>query len=402
MKQRRSKLWSDEQAAAALPTAFFHAMQRWYQDHGRRLPWTGERDPYRVWLREIMLQQTTVVAVIPYLERFLNRFPDVTSLAQASLDDVLALWSGLGYYRRARHLHQTAVLIQQHYAGHFPDDLAVLQKLPGVGRYTAAAIAAFAFDRPVGLVETNTRRVYCRLAGYAGDPQSPAGQRWLWEWSEQLAQQAVSPDLHKRHFSGTAGDWHQALMDLGAEICTPIQTRCQICPVEAWCMARHQGRVGELPKLAPRPAMTARRELALVFLRRSHRQRPPQHEVWLHQYAAGQRWAGLWDVPRFSLADQDDPAEVARNKLQLLTDCPQLRLQPLPAQRYSITRYRVSVVVFRVLCLSKKSLEMNPSIDSHLSTQQGWFPLSTCPQLALTSPARSLLQRLRDEPLSLS
>ena len=164
------------------------ALARWSRSHRRDIPWRGERDPYRVWLREIMLQQTTVVAVIPYLKRFLERFPTVQSLAAAEETDVLRLWEGLGYYSRARNLHRAARRIVDEYDGRFPRDIATLQSLPGIGRYTAGAIASFAFDEPAPIIEANTLRLHTRLLGYNGDPRSTDGQRLLWEWAQKLVE----------------------------------------------------------------------------------------------------------------------------------------------------------------------------------------------------------------------
>jgi A/G-specific adenine glycosylase len=172
--------------APALNQAFLHALLDWYRNHGRDLPWRMERDPYRVWLREIMLQQTTVAAVIPYLERFLVRFPTVESLAATEEADVLRLWEGLGYYSRARNLHRAAQRIVSDHGGEFPHEVAALQTLPGIGRYTAGAIASFAFGQPAAIVEANTLRLYSRLLGYDGDPRSSAGQQTLWAFAESL------------------------------------------------------------------------------------------------------------------------------------------------------------------------------------------------------------------------
>jgi A/G-specific adenine glycosylase len=217
----------------------------WYDAHRRGLPWRAERgaraDPYRVWISEIMLQQTTVAAVVPYFERFLARFPTVGELADASEDEVLRQWEGLGYYSRARNIHKTAKLIVAERRGRFPDEVEQLIRLPGIGRYTAGAIASFAFDRPAPIVEANTLRLYCRLTGYAGDPRSAAGQRLLWEFAERV--------LPRR----SPGRFNHALMELGATHCTPAEPDCPRCPVRSCCRAFAEGSQASIPRPASRP-----------------------------------------------------------------------------------------------------------------------------------------------------
>src|SRR5690606_10067608 len=188
--------------------------------HGRELPWNDQRDAYRVWVSEIMLQQTTVTAVKPYYERFLARFPDVQALAAASEDEVLRLWEGLGYYSRGRNLRKAAQAIVADHAGRLPADAVELARLPGIGRYTAGAIASFAYGLPEPIVEANTLRLYCRLMGYEGDPRSTAGQRQLWSFAEKILPRK-SP-----------GEFNQALMDLGATLCMPVNPNCEACPVQ--------------------------------------------------------------------------------------------------------------------------------------------------------------------------
>ncbi|RPI90021.1 MAG: A/G-specific adenine glycosylase, partial [Planctomycetaceae bacterium] len=185
-----------------------------------------------------MLQQTTVVAVVPYFQRFLARFPTVADLATADQHDVLQLWEGLGYYSRARNLHRAAQALVERHAGVFPRDAEQLQSLPGIGRYTAGAIASFAFDLPAPIVEANTLRLYCRLLGYEDDPRSATGQRLLWSFAEQ-----VLPPKNP-------GEINQALMELGATVCTPVAPGCEECPLAELCVARARG----LQVKIPRPA----------------------------------------------------------------------------------------------------------------------------------------------------
>lgn len=257
-------------------------MLKWYQTAGRQLPWRQSRDPYRIWLSEIMLQQTTVAAVIPYFERFIAAFPDVKALAAAPLDDVLRLWEGLGYYSRARNLHRAAGLIVSEHGGQFPADAALLQKLPGIGRYTAGAIASFAFDLPAPIVEANTERLYARLLGLQQDVRSAAGQKQLWAFAESIVPNA------------RPGDFNQSVMDLGARICTPTNPRCSDCPVSEYCGAFRLGLQHELPRKPPRASVTAIAELAVIPVRMQQ----GRQQFLLRRRAPGERWAGMWDAYR--------------------------------------------------------------------------------------------------------
>ena len=242
----------------------------WYDRHRRTLPWrapAGERTPpYLVWLSEIMLQQTTVATVGDYFHRFVKRWPTVEALAAAPIDDVLSAWAGLGYYARARNLHACAQAVVAQYAGKFPDDEAALLALPGIGRYTAAAIQAIAFDKPASAVDGNVERVIARL--YAIETPLPDAKIEIAARAAELV-----PDQR-------AGDYAQAMMDLGATVCVPKGPRCVICPLIAGCKARAQGLAEELPRRAPKANKPTRRGLAFVLLRKDGavllRKRPPK------------------------------------------------------------------------------------------------------------------------------
>ena len=207
---------------------FRRSLLKWYDEHRRDLPWRQTRDPYRIWLSEIMLQQTRVAAVLEHYRIFLERFPDVYALFAASEDSVLAAWSGLGYYRRARMLHQCAKEIVERHGGSFPQSSEVLRQLPGIGRYTAAAIASIAFSEPVAVVDGNVERVLRRLSG----TELTKEQDW------QQAQAMLAPSR--------PGDFNQAMMELGATVCVPREPRCLLCPVRKCCVTQ-----GDLPREAP-------------------------------------------------------------------------------------------------------------------------------------------------------
>ncbi|RMF05515.1 MAG: A/G-specific adenine glycosylase, partial [Chloroflexi bacterium] len=213
---------------------------RWYRRNGRALPWRDETDPYRIWVSEVMLQQTQVATVVPYYHRFLARFPTVEALAAASQEQVLKLWEGLGYYARARNLHRAAREIVEKWSGRLPQSGAQLRTLPGFGEYTAAAVASIAFGEPVAAVDGNVKRVLARLFAVETDVTRNPGARHIGQAAQQL--------LESRH----PGDWNQAVMELGATVCTPTSPRCAGCPLRKWCRARQLGLQSELPRRPPR------------------------------------------------------------------------------------------------------------------------------------------------------
>ena len=236
--------------------SFRRRLPAWYRRHARELPWRRNRDPYAVWVSEIMLQQTQVGTVAGYFDHFLAAYPTIEALAAADEDDVLRLWEGLGYYRRARQLHQAAKIIAAGYGGRFPRDPESVRRLPGIGRYTAGAILSIAFDAREPILEANTLRLFSRLLAYDGDPRSSEGQQLLWAMGE-----AVLP----RRGSGRL---NQALMELGSEVCTARAPRCQQCPVAALCRANQQSRQVDIPRPKVKRAIEAVRQAAVIVRRR--------------------------------------------------------------------------------------------------------------------------------------
>ncbi len=256
---------------------------QWQTAHGRHhLPWQGTRDPYRVWLSEIMLQQTQVATVLGYYPRFLERFPDVRALAAAPLDDVLALWSGLGYYSRARNLHRCAQAVVAEHGGAFPPTVAQLATLPGIGRSTAGAIAAFCFSERVPILDANVRRVLTRVLGFDGDLARPAQERLLWERAEAL--------LPRRDLQQAMPRYTQGLMDLGAGICLPRRPHCMLCPLQAVCAARRDGD----PERYPVRTRTLRRSAQAWWLLLAC---DGAGRVWLQRRPDTGIWAGLYCPP---------------------------------------------------------------------------------------------------------
>ena len=264
----------------------------WQRGHGRAgLPWQDTRDPYRIWLSEVMLQQTQVATALPYYERFVASFPDVGTLAAATIDRVLEHWAGLGYYRRAHHLHATAKAIVDQHGGVFPRDVAAIAALPGIGRSTAAAIAAFAFGVRAAILDGNVKRVLARHRGIDGFPGTPSVERSLWAAAESLL---PATDIER---------YTQGMMDLGATVCTRAPA-CLVCPVAVDCVARLEGRIGELP--APRPArVVPQRAVRVLVLERSG-------EILFERRPPTGVWSGLWSLPETLL--DDDACSVVRER----------------------------------------------------------------------------------------
>jgi len=303
------------------------ALLAWYRANRRDLPWRRTRDPYAIWISEAMLQQTRVETVIPYYERFLARFPDVAALATADLDDVTALWAGLGYYSRARNLHRAAREVMEHHAGRLPDDVDALRALPGVGRYTAGALASIAFDQPAPIVDGNVARVLARLLALDGDVRGREVQDRLWGEAGELAH------------GEDPGALNQALMELGATVCTPRAPRCDVCPWARSCAARAQGRAAELP-VRSRATPVRRVEAVAGFLERHDRvlavQRPQRGLL-----------GGLWELPGGELCLGESPV---RGLARTLRDGLGLDLrgaEPLGTIEHAFTHRLLRVHVYR-------------------------------------------------------
>lgn len=272
---------------------FAHRLLNWWQSSGRHdLPWQKDRTPYRVWVAEIMLQQTRVGTVIPYFERFTASFPDLQTLALAPTDKVLAHWSGLGYYARARNVHAAALHCLQHHGGELPADADALNALPGIGRSTANAIVAQAHDQRAPILDGNVKRVLARHAGIEGWPGRAAVERALWAKAE-----TCTPDER-------AADYTQAIMDLGAMVCSPRLPDCRECPLAADCVARLADRVHELP--AARPKRTRpRREATLVIFENE------RGEILLQRRPPAGIWGGLWSLPERQEVEHPSAGDVA-------------------------------------------------------------------------------------------
>ncbi|MBN2474794.1 MAG: A/G-specific adenine glycosylase [Pirellulales bacterium] len=304
---------------------FRRRLRHWYTVHARDLPWRRAGHPYAVWVSEIMLQQTQAATVTAYFERFTRELPTIEALAQADEQDVLRLWEGLGYYRRARQLHRAAQVVMQQHAGELPRDPEQLRRLPGIGRYTAGAVLSIAFDMRVPILEANTLRLFSRLLALADDPAVASSQQLLWAMAE-----AVLPQRD-------VGAFNQALMELGSEVCLVRNPRCDDCPVAPLCRANARGLQAEIPPPKPQRPAEAVREAAVLICRRGR--------VLLMRCPEGQRWAGLWDFPRFPVrctrpaALKRELAEKAR-KLTAMTIEPGRHLTTI---KHGVTRFRITL-----------------------------------------------------------
>ena len=305
----------------------------WFRQHGRALPWRQTRDPYRIWISEIMLQQTQVATVIPYYSRFLERFPDVASLAAASLDEVYLYWAGLGYYRRARQLHAAANRIVEDHAGVFPNSYAAIANLPGIGRYTASAIASFAFDQSRGIVEANTQRLFARLMHLELPIAAKDSQSQLWAFADGL--------VAKNNMG--AGEINQALMEIGSQICTPRMPQCEACPLTQWCETQSRGSQTVIPVPKPPKVFTELTEAALLVQNR--------RGLWLlRRCLATERWAGLWDFPRFDISNCTGHRQVLatlQSAFQERFGCPALIDDHVHSLKHSVTRYKITLHCYR-------------------------------------------------------
>ena len=346
---------------AAAPTALAERLIAWQAEHGRHgLPWQQTRDPYRVWLSEIMLQQTQVGTVLGYYGRFLQRFPDVAALAAAPQDEVLTLWAGLGYYSRARNLHRCAQQVVDLFGGRFPASAAVLAGLPGIGRSTAAAIAAFCFGERVAILDGNVKRVLTRALGFAGDLAQTSQQRALWALAEAALPQGAGIEAYT-----------QGLMDLGATLCTTRRPRCPDCPLAGDCRALALGRPEAFPVKTRKPGR-GQRAHALLWLQQGD-------AVWLVQRPGQGVWAGLWALPEF---DTVEALEEATGDW------------PGRSQRQAVIKHQLTHFAWQ-LSPVRHLLPARGDTDAELLSRWPagrWVAAERLPDYGLPAPIRKLLQ----------
>jgi A/G-specific adenine glycosylase len=335
---------------------------QWFRKNARPLPWRSSRDPYAIWISEVMLQQTQVATVIPYFERFLQQFPDVQSLADADEQTVLRFWEGLGYYRRARGLCQAARRIVELGHATIPDDAEFVQSLPGFGRYTTNAVLSQAFDRRLPILEANSQRVLCRLFGIDSDPKQSATQKQLWQLAADLLPVK------------SAGDFNQALMELGALVCKPAKPNCENCQLSAHCEARRQNRVEELPRRASPPKIVAVAEVAVIVRKRD--------QVLLVQRGNGGRWESMWEFPHHEVTD-DETTDDAACRLLTLLGIEADAIGELCAIEHSVTRFRITMTCHEYTHRRGKGRRANHQAIA-------WVPVNKLHDYPLSTPQRRL------------
>ncbi len=331
------------------------SLSQWYRRKARPLPWRESQNPYPIWISEVMLQQTQVAAVIPYFHRFLERFPTLKTLAIAPLPDVLALWSGLGYYSRARNLQKGAQYLMAHHEGNFPRTREEIERVPGIGPYTAGAILSIAFDLPEAIVDGNVQRVFARYYGIQEEIESPAIQKLFWTEAKFWVAKAKSPR-----------DLNQALMELGATVCTKSMPKCDLCPIQNSCTALAKGWQADLPRKRPRKKPVDLWWKTYVFEK--------GNALFLKQNGAGEWWEGLWDFPSVpSLTKEGWGQEPS---------FPNLPSRRLAAQEHTVTHHRIHVAPFHIDLKGKFPIKVE---------QGEWFLKEKAESLPLSSLARKIL-----------
>ncbi len=342
--------------------AFATRVSVWQRREGRHdLPWQNTRDPYRIWLSEVMLQQTQVATVIPYYEKFLARFPTVAELAAAPVDDVMQLWAGLGYYARARNLHRAAQQVAAEHGGKFPADFEGLKTLPGVGRSTAAAIAAFAYGERQPILDGNVRRVFARHFGIEGDVRAKDTEARLWTEAErQVPQENIEA-------------YTQGLMDLGATLCARNEPACLLCPVRETCVAQLEGRTAELPGKRPARETPHRQTRMLVLI--------SSGEVLLEKRPPSGIWGGLWCLPEIPV--EDDPMQVLHRRYAVKGRT----VGEMDAVQHGFTHYSLTIFPLKIAVSKREPRAMEPGLM--------WLNLEDAKNAALPAPVKKILLAAR-------
>jgi A/G-specific adenine glycosylase len=342
---------------------FAHRIINWQKQHGRHdLPWQNTRNPYAIWVSEIMLQQTQVSAVIDYYQRFMTRFPTIQTLAAAEQEEVMQYWSGLGYYSRARYLHHAAQTIVDEFNGEFPQDFIAIQSLSGIGRSTAAAIAAFAFHQVHTILDGNVKRVLARHFAIEGWPSSPKIEKAMWLLAESL--------LPKTDMVA----YTQGLMDLGATLCTRSKPKCSTCPLNTTCLAYAQQRVHLLPTPKPKK-ISPQKYTTMLILQRGQ-------EVMLEKRPSKGIWGGLWSLPEIDM--QSIATELAQTRFGLTVEAQ----EPLPLLQHAFTHFKLEILPQPLEVVSKLSQTSIPNTI--------WLSIEDAIGAAIPTPVRKILISLRN------
>lgn len=336
----------------------------WFDKHGRKqLPWQQNKTPYRVWVSEIMLQQTQVATVIPYFERFMKRFSTVKKLANADIDEVLHLWTGLGYYARARNLHKAAIQVVDEHGGQFPETIEALEDLPGIGRSTAGAILSIAINKRAAILDGNVKRVLARFHRVAGWTGQAKTQKLLWDIAEHYTP--------KQRF----GDYTQAMMDLGATVCTRSKPTCTLCPVAKKCEAYQQGETNSYPEPKPKKQLPVK-QTGLVMIVNQH------GDVLLNKRPSAGIWGGLWSFPETDTA-QDDWLTSLENTLQLKLTKP----ETWHLLRHTFSHYHLDITPVKFFLRKATPQVLEPE-------QWLWYNLEQPATVGLAAPVKKLIQKL--------
>jgi A/G-specific adenine glycosylase len=344
---------------------FAERLLAWFDRHGRKnLPWQADPTPYRVWISEVMLQQTQVQTVIPYYARFMARFPSVAALAEAPLDEVLHLWTGLGYYARARNLKACAQALVERHGGDFPKDLESVMALPGIGRSTAGAILALSRGERHPILDGNAKRVLARVFGIAGDPGSPAVLKALWAKAEACTPRA------------RVGAYTQAIMDLGATLCTRTRPACTVCPMNQHCVAAREGRQAELPGAKTKRARPAREAVLLI----AETGEATARAVLVERRPSSGLWGGLWSPPQF----ESESAALDWCRRELGEPGPP---QPLDPIAHGFTHFDLLLNPLRVRCSAAGAVRDG--------ADRLWYALEAPPKVGLPQPIHKLFERMR-------
>lgn len=332
----------------------------WYHQYGRKdLPWQKEKTPYHVWLSEVMLQQTQVATVIPYFQRFIQRFPTITDLANGSLDDVLHLWTGLGYYARARNLHSAAKQIASQFDGQFPTTFSHINALPGIGRSTAGAILSLSLNQPYPILDGNVKRVLARCYNIAGWPGKKQVEDQLWQLSQH-----VTPEQEVAQFN-------QAMMDIGALICTRTKPKCDLCPLNKLCLAYSKNNWSDYPGKKPKKRLP---EKTTWFILLQYNE-----TVWLQQRPTSGLWGGLFCFPQ---VDNEALLSQWLNNYNITANH-----QQLSAFRHTFSHFHLDIIPIRLML--KKPIKIT-------ETNNGlWYNLYAPPSIGLAAPVKNLLKQLK-------
>jgi A/G-specific adenine glycosylase len=342
---------------------FQHQVLDWYDHHGRKtLPWQQEKTPYRVWVSEIMLQQTQVTTVIPYYHRFMARFPNVETLASAPQDDVLHHWTGLGYYARARNLHKAAHTLVNQHNSQFPETVAEVSELPGIGRSTAGAILSLSRGTYAPILDGNVKRVLSRFFALEGWPATAANLKQLWDWAEQLTPKE------------RVTDFNQVMMDLGAMVCTRSKPKCDACPLQPECKACQQSRTTELPASRPKKDKPTRDTWLLIL-------RAPDGGIYLEKRPQSGIWGGLHSFPQFNNRDQAEQHLALGNLKTTLEDWTPFR--------HTFSHYHLNIHPLFA------PLHRIPTQVGEAASKAGlWYHPGIASQVGLSAPVKTLLDRL--------